>query len=221
MNNKKKKIVTIIGILFIWFGILLVLVINDKGDSIALRNNFYIFRLVFDFALIYGVFLLVRKIIKKTSQSMKSKFFMMLLILIVFLPFWLFFFVAITNGIYTSTTDLLYGDSTCLVDVMKVKDNQIIVDASSCNNNDPMIVEIHKPLFVKVQEGDRIHVKYRSNNLDKMHYILIDDDIISNFFPKALVIVVGFITIVSLVAYIVIFVYCIVNNKKVKKKKKR
>lgn len=56
--------------------------------------------------------------------------------------------------------------------VLDIRDNKILVDISDPNLGDPKIIEINKPLFIKINKGDKIDVRYKKDDIENMHYVL-------------------------------------------------
>ena len=58
------------------------------------------------------------------------------------------------------------------VNVIDVRDNKILVDYSSYSHGEIEVLEIHKPIYANIHEGDAISVRYPVNHPEKMYYVI-------------------------------------------------
>ena len=58
------------------------------------------------------------------------------------------------------------------VKVLDVRENKILIDDSINNHGDNKIIEINKPFYASIKEGDTINVRYKINKREKMHYVI-------------------------------------------------
>ena len=58
------------------------------------------------------------------------------------------------------------------VKVLDIRENKILIDDSINNHGDTKIIEINKPFYANIKEGDTISVRYPSNKREKMYYVI-------------------------------------------------
>ena len=58
------------------------------------------------------------------------------------------------------------------VKVLDIRENKILIDDSINNHGDTRIIEINKPFYAHIKEGDTISVRYPSNKREKMYYVI-------------------------------------------------
>ena len=58
------------------------------------------------------------------------------------------------------------------VNVLDVRENKILIDDSINNHGDNKIIEINKPFYASIKEGDTINVRYKINKREKMYYVI-------------------------------------------------
>jgi hypothetical protein len=80
-------------------------------------------------------------------------------------------------SIISGLTILLTGSSTDKYSVNQVKVveshiNSVVIDYTKYNHNDYMTMEIKKPFFIPIKDGDMINVKYKNGNPKSMYYVI-------------------------------------------------
>ena len=58
------------------------------------------------------------------------------------------------------------------VKVLDIRENKILIDDSINNHGDTKIIEINKPFYANIKEGDTISVRYPNNKREKMYYVI-------------------------------------------------
>ena len=58
------------------------------------------------------------------------------------------------------------------VKVLDIRENKILIDDSINNHGDTKIIEIKKPFYANIKEGDTISVRYPNNKREKMYYVI-------------------------------------------------
>lgn len=58
------------------------------------------------------------------------------------------------------------------INVIDVRNSKILVDSSKYYDGDGKIIEIHKPFFTNIKEGELIKIRYPINNPEKMSYVI-------------------------------------------------
>ena len=58
------------------------------------------------------------------------------------------------------------------VKVLDIRKNKILINDSINNHGDTRIIEMNKPFYAHIKEGDTISVRYPSNKREKMYYVI-------------------------------------------------
>ena len=64
------------------------------------------------------------------------------------------------------------GYSVNKVKVVESHISSVVIDFTKYNHDDYMTLEIKKPFFIPIKEGDEISVKYKDNNPKSMYYVI-------------------------------------------------
>ena len=167
MKDKKKLVFLIIIILIIIVWLIGMFIASKTGNDILLVISSFLIGITI---LGYMIFMFGHLSYVFIGRIIKTKKWYLVAISIIFLGAIISFVSGIVIFFLGTPFEGMYEITQ--VDVIDVRDNKILVDYSKYYNGDGGIIEINKPIYAFVKEGDIISVRYPINNPEKIYYVI-------------------------------------------------